>query len=164
VQVRPATTNDLETLVALNAFVQRRHAEELPDLFKLPADSPEVIHPFRTILEATESLVLLAEAEEPIGYLYAQFQIRPASWARLELHVFYIHHLVVAPKHRHHGAGTALLSEALKVARARGIKRVELDVWSFNSEAKRFWSKHGFNVFNEKMQLPSEYLSLRNKR
>ncbi len=35
----------------------------------------------------------------------------------------------------------------------KGISRVELDVWNFNSEAKRFYAKHGFEVFNERMQL-----------
>jgi ribosomal protein S18 acetylase RimI-like enzyme len=38
-------------------------------------------------------------------------------------------------------------------ARSKGIYRVELDVWAFNSEAKRFYTKHGFEVFNERMQL-----------
>jgi GNAT superfamily N-acetyltransferase len=146
-------TGDLGTIVALNAFVQRQHAKEFPDLFKLPADSQQSVDAFRAILDAPDSLVLLAEDVEPVGYLYAQFQNRPASWVRLELQVFYIHHMVVTPKHRRRGAGTALLSGALEAARSRRIKRVELDVWSFNSEARHFWAKHGFEVFNERMQL-----------
>jgi len=31
--------------------------------------------------------------------------------------------------------------------------RVELDVWSFNSEARQFYSKNGFKVFNERMAI-----------
>ena len=151
--IRAATTGDLEIIVALNAFVQRQHAEVFPESFKLPIDSGQSVDVFRAILEDSASVVLMAEDEEPVGYLYAQIQNRPASWVRLESQVFYVHHMVVAPKRRRQGAGTALLSGALSMARSKGIKKVELDVWSFNSEARRFWSKHGFEVFNERMQL-----------
>ena len=30
---------------------------------------------------------------------------------------------------------------------------MELDVWSFNSEAKHFYLKNGFKVFNERMTI-----------
>jgi ribosomal protein S18 acetylase RimI-like enzyme len=95
--------------------------------------------------------VLLAEEAEPAGYLWAQFQNRLANWAQRELHLLYIHHLVVAPKFRRQGVGTLLMSAALAAAKNKGIERVELDVWSFNLEAKHFYAKHGFKIFNEKM-------------
>ena len=41
----------------------------------------------------------------------------------------------------------------MESARSKDINRVELDVWAFNSEARRFYAKHGFEVFNERMQL-----------
>ncbi len=151
--IRNATTGDLGTILALNVLVQRPHAEALPKLFKLPADSQAAVDAFRAILENLESLVLLAEDTEPVGYLYAEFQNRPASWARLELQVLYIRHLVIVPKFRRRGMGTLLMSGALDAARRNRIGRVELDVWAFNSEAKRFYAKHGFEVFNERMQL-----------
>ena len=49
-----------------------------------------------------------------------------------------------------------MLTRAVDIARREGIKRVELDVWSFNSEAKHFYAKHGFTVFNEKMALKTD--------
>ena len=97
--------------------------------------------------------MLLAEDAGPVGYLYAQFQNRPASWVHLELQVLYIQHLVIAPKFRRRGVGTLLLSGAMGIARGNRVGRVELDVWAVNSEAKRFYAKHGFEVFNERMQL-----------
>ena len=51
---------------------------------------------------------------------------------------------------------TKLLSAALKAARSRGIIRVELDVWSFNSEARHFYLKNGFEVFNERMTIATD--------
>jgi ribosomal protein S18 acetylase RimI-like enzyme len=137
----------------LNGYVQRQHAEGLPRLFKLPTDSKQSVDAFRAILTSPDSLVLLAEDAEPVGYLYAQFQNRPASWVHLASQVLYIQHMVIAPKFRRRGVGTLLLSGAMEAARSNRIGRVELDVWAFNFEAKRFYAKHGFEVFNERMQL-----------
>ena len=36
------------------------------------------------------------------------------------------------------------------------ITRFELDVWSFNIDARHFYAKHGFLVFNEKMSCNTE--------
>jgi ribosomal protein S18 acetylase RimI-like enzyme len=153
VRIRIASIDDLGTILTLNGFVQRRHAEALPQMFRLPTDSEQSVEAFSAILKAPDNLVLLAENAEPVGYLYAQFQSRPASWVHLEIQVLYIQHMVIAPKFRRRGVGTLLLSGAMDSARSKGINRVELDVWAFNSEAKSFYTKHGFEVFNERMQL-----------
>lgn len=153
VRIRNATAGDLETLLALNAFVQRQHAEALPRLFKPPEISQQSIDAFQAFLKDSDSFLLLAEDIAPAGCLYAQFQNRPANWARLELNLLCIQHMVVAPRFRRQGVGTLLMSAALDAARGRKITRVEVDVWSFNSDARRFYAKHGFEVFNERMQL-----------
>ena len=79
VRIRNATASDLGTLLAMNAFVQQQHAEALPLLFKPPANSQQSVDAFNALLKNSDSLVLLAEDAAPAGYLYAQFQNRPAS-------------------------------------------------------------------------------------
>jgi ribosomal protein S18 acetylase RimI-like enzyme len=108
---------------------------------------------FRDFLADSNSVVLLAEENEPVGYLYAQFQNHHGNWARKESHVLYIHHMVIDPKFRRKGNGDQLLSAAIDIARSRGVERLELDVWSFNVAAKKFYAKHGLKVFNEKMSI-----------
>jgi ribosomal protein S18 acetylase RimI-like enzyme len=97
--------------------------------------------------------MLLAEDPGPAGYLWAQFQDRPANWARQASRLLYIQHMAVAPSFRQKGIGSRLLARAIEIARRKGIQRVELDVWSFNSEARRFYASHHFAVFNERMAL-----------
>jgi diamine N-acetyltransferase len=154
--IRNATVNDLEALLALNTFIQQQHADALPQLFKIPAKSQQIIEMFRNFVADSTSLVLLAEEAEPAGYLWAQFKNRPANWALRELQLLYIHHMVVAPKFRRQSVGTLLMAAALDAAKTKGIERVELDVWSFNFEAKHFYAKHGFKLFNEKMVLATD--------
>jgi ribosomal protein S18 acetylase RimI-like enzyme len=154
--IRNATVNDLDALLALNTFVQQRHADELPRLFEAPTNSQQTVETFRNFIADSASLVLLAVEKEPAGYLWAQFQNRPANWALRELQVLYIQHMVVAPNFRRQSVGSLLMSAALNAAKSKGIERVELDVWSFNLEAKHFYAKHGFKVFNEKMALVTD--------
>jgi diamine N-acetyltransferase len=155
-RIRKATITDLEAIIALNALVQQRHADALPELFKAPAQSQQITDAFRGFLADPNSLILLAEETQPAGYLWGQFLNRPASWARFEMQLLYVQHMVVAPPFRRKGTGTLLLTSAVETARSQGIKRVELDVWSFNAEARRFYAKNGFEIFNERMALKME--------
>ncbi len=152
-RVRQAKDTDLEALLALNAFVQQQHADALPRLFKALTEPQQIKDAFKKFVSDPNSLVLLAEETELAGYLFAQFQNHPANWARFELKLLYIQHLTVTPMFRRRGIATKLLSAALDAARSRGIERMELDVWSFNSEAKNFYLKNGFKVFNERMTI-----------
>ncbi len=154
--IRNASPADLEAIITLNASVQQKHAEALPDIFKAPTQSQQAKDAFRTFLADSTTLMLLAEEAQPVGYLWAQFQNRPEGWARLGQRLLYIQHMAIAPPFRRKGAGGLLLAKAVDTARREGIKRVELDVWSFNSEAKRFYAKHGFEVFNERMAFKTD--------
>lgn len=151
IHVRNALATDLEAIIELSAFVQRQHADALPDLFKAHSDSQQTRDKFRDFLADPTGLTLLAEEGQPVGYLWAQFQNRPEGWTQFGMRLLYIQHMAVAPRFRRKGAGRMLLMRAIEIARQQGIKRVELDVWSFNSEARRFYMKHGFTVFNERM-------------
>jgi ribosomal protein S18 acetylase RimI-like enzyme len=151
IRIRKASAADLEAIIELSAFVQRQHADALPDLFKVSTDSQQTKEKFRGFLADPASLTLLAEEKQPIGYLWAQFQNRPEGWTQFGMRLLYVQHIAVAPQFRRKGVGRSLLTRAVEIARQQGIKRVELDVWSFNSEARRFYAKHGFAVFNERM-------------
>jgi ribosomal protein S18 acetylase RimI-like enzyme len=150
-RIRNASDADLEAIIALNAFVQRQHAEALPDLFKASTETQKTRSAFQYYLADAASLTLLAEDEQPAGYLWAQFQNRQDGWAQFATRLLYIQHIVVAPQFRRRGIGSMLLHQAVELARREGAKRLELDVWSFNAEAKHFYVRHGFEVFNEKM-------------
>jgi diamine N-acetyltransferase len=151
--IRKATANDLQTLIALNRFVQQQHAKALPHHFKKPQADPHTIRMFRNLIKDSQSFVFLAEDEEPAGYVYAQFQERSESWIRPKSRALYVHHIVVAPKFRRCGVGSALFASVREVAKKKKVERLELDVWFFNTEARKFFAKLGFQISNEKMEL-----------
>jgi ribosomal protein S18 acetylase RimI-like enzyme len=154
-RIELATSEDRDTFIELNRAVQDLHAAAHPEIFK---PSSEVVLPsswFADLVEQNTVWVWLARDEHGrgVGYLYAEHKERPESVFQRAMHVLYIHHIAVRPDARGRGIGTALMQHARVVANKRGIRRIELDVWSFNLHARRLFAALGFHVFNEKLAL-----------
>jgi len=65
----------------------------------------------------------------------------------------YVHHISVRPAHQRRGCGDALLAAIRDIARAEGIAKIALDVWSFNATAKAFFAAQGFAAENERLSM-----------
>ena len=50
--------------------------------------------------------------------------------------------------------GTALLRFCQAEAERRGFDRLELDVWSFNEDAQKFYEAVGFQAYRSHLELP----------
>lgn len=151
--IRVATLSDVPAIAGLNHGVQQLHATQVPALFKKPTSDPLFIAWLADALTKPAAYVLLAEAEgKPVGYLYAEEIRKDESWIRPALHFLLLHHIAVDLTFQGRGFGDALLKEFFSEARRRNVTRVELDVWNFNEKAQRFFRKHGFSVFNQRME------------
>ena len=58
--------------------------------------------------------------------------------------MFYIDDICVSKNYRNQNIGSQLLAYVEKLARDTNIKRIELDVWSFNETAINFYQKNKF--------------------
>lgn len=73
--------------------------------------------------------------------------LKPRLYAFLE-------ELSVGERFRGQGIGTALFAAAKEQALKRGAASLELQVWSFNEAAIRFYGKMGMKVKTFQMELP----------
>jgi ribosomal protein S18 acetylase RimI-like enzyme len=149
-KIRPATVSDVQALVALNRIVQDMHANAFPDRFRRDAPEEVVAAAFAGMIQSPTSFWLIAEEDEPIAFLNADFCEREESWHSVARRVCYLAGIVVAPAFRRRGIARALLGALQQEADARGTT-IELDVWAFNDEAKVVFSKLGFNRVMERM-------------
>ncbi len=156
IRIDVATPADRDAFLALNRTVQDLHVAAHPELFK--SSSEVVLSPswFDDLLARPGTVVWLARGggSQPLGYLYAERQSRPETPFRYALRVLYLHHLAVQPDARGQGIGSALVRHALDDARAHGIPRAELDVWTFNDHARRIFEHFKFRSFNDKLWRP----------
>jgi diamine N-acetyltransferase len=152
VVVRRAGEADAAIVSALNDDVQAVHAAALPWRFKPPG--PDTFPPSAAaaILAKPENLVFLAELDgAPVGYVYAEIARLPDDPMRPAYDMVYLHHISVRATARRQGVGEALLGAVREAGKAVGIDLLALDVWTFNTSAREFFRKQGFNPYNERL-------------
>ncbi len=66
----------------------------------------------------------------------------------------YIRMIIVHPHHQRRGIGSKLLETVIALGKEQS-KRIGLEVFKINDDAKKFHEKHGFNVEGE---TPSSYV------
>jgi len=152
--IRLATTQDAEIISALNAEVQKVHADALPHLFKPPSQETFPSSLVRQLLADPTTYIFIADSNgTPVGYIYTQIIRRAESHLRYALDRIYIHQISVDQAYQRHGVGQELLQTVVGLAKEHGISSIALDVWSFNTQARAFFASQGFNVYNENMWL-----------
>jgi diamine N-acetyltransferase len=155
-KIRPATISDVDLLVALNRVAQDRHAEAFPDRFRRDAPDAVVAEAFARMLQAPSAFWLVAEQEQPVGFLSAEFREQAASWCLAPRRSCYLAAIVVAPAVRRQGVARALVAALQREVRVRDVAAIDLDVWSFNDEARQAFAQLGFRRIMERMTLSLE--------
>ena len=151
--VRVAKWADIPAIVALNAEVHDIHLQLFPDIFK-PTEPAAMAERYAEWLSVDGQAILVVEDDGVVlAYLTLRKQERPAHILVQERKCVYIDEACVTEKRRGQGLFGALLAEAKQIARQWGMSRLELDVWSENTAAKRAFSQSGFQTYNEKMKL-----------
>lgn len=152
--VRRATEDDIDFLSTLSREVQRLHAEALPHLFKQPTPEAFAAPFFRQQLADPNAFILIATRDdERCGFLRGvivhdpETQIRHA-WSRL--HCKYI---AVSPGRQGTGCGHALIGAVVQFAKARGIRTITGDVWSFNTRMRAFLARERHIPYCENQML-----------
>lgn len=79
-KIRQATIADVPMLAVLNQSVQEMHANASPERFRRNASAETVEGAFRAMIETQSSFWLIAEEEQPVAFLSAEFREREESW------------------------------------------------------------------------------------
>ena len=101
---------------------------------------------FQTMLERQDVLVLVAEdssTDAPRAVGLAYLTLRPTPYG--DGPVAELEELYVRPELRNHGIGSRLLLEALEQMRRRCALEMRIGVDEVDSEARRFYERHGFS-------------------
>ena len=155
-KIRKATVSDASALAELNQSVQDMHADAYPVRFRRDAPAETVERAFGEMIQAPSSYWLVAGEDQPIGFLSAEFKERDESWCLAAHRVCYLAGIAVSPAFRRRGIARALFNELKRESDARGVIGIDLDVWSFNKQARQFFASLGFRGMMERMTLPAE--------
>jgi len=147
-RVRPATPRDLASVVALRLALLREHPDH-PIYGRLRT---EVDRRARDLFSAqlrsrTETILLAEVAGEVVGILRCVESmgsplLDPARYA-------YVSSVYVRPEARRRGVLRALVSEAERWSRARGLDQMRLHNVAGSVAAERAWEALGFSIVEQ---------------
>jgi GNAT superfamily N-acetyltransferase len=150
--VRAARPGDYGAVAALNREVQQFHADHYPALFKPPSEGTLTRAAYEEWLAETDALVLVAlDRDRVVGYAQAVVVERQETAYRVALRVLCVHQICVAAAVRGRGHGHRLMTAIREHAASLAIRRLELNTWAANSEARGFFEAEGFREFNVRM-------------
>lgn len=131
-QVRQADSDDAADIARLLV--------DFNNEFDTPTPQPQVLaERLRTLLTEPTTAAFLV-GDPPIGL--ALLTARPNVWH--DGPVTLLDELYVAPAHRNQGLGSGLLAAAEAWTRSIGGSLLEIDVDGADSDARRFYERHGY--------------------
>jgi len=145
-QIRPATSADVEAVLPMVAAICNMHERLDPPRYAM---LPDVVDRYRWWLpkraEDPRSVFLVADTSPGLaGFLIATVEQNIPIY---QLKKFgFIHDVWVDPQHRRSGIARALVEEAANRFRAMGITQLRLETAAANEHARDLFTACGFRV------------------
>ena len=149
--IRVLELKDYESVKKLVYQVHQLHLKNRPDIYI--DGNPLPIEYFEKIINDKNSLNYVYEDNgEIVGILTSSKQTsRPLQILNSRI-VYFIDDIVVDSNHRKKGIGKKLFNHLLDQAKQDNVDAIELNVWSFNESAIKFYESLGMTVKNMKME------------
>jgi diamine N-acetyltransferase len=152
--IREAALADHEAISLLYAQVDALHAHGRPDAFQKPP-RPRSIAFLQEHLAQVDAAMFVADIGGVVGFAFVKLG-RPPGDAMHRPRLFaYVEEVVVSADHRRLGVGKALMYRVDGWARDRKVDQIELIVWEFNEEARKFYESLGYTTSYRRMFQPS---------
>ena len=146
--IRPATFLDALLLSRLSVDVQLLHAENHPNVFKMPQSEDYAASFFqKTLADPTVTIFIAEENGNAAGYIVCKLVERPDNPFTFPARILLVDAISVRPEARGQGVGELLMKQAEMLAGEWKAERIVLDSWDFNLKAHAFFERVGFRKF-----------------
>ena len=139
-EIRDMESKDYPEIDRLMKELHELHVKGRPDLYT-ELEHPYSREEFEKIVSDPEIIAILAEEKSVvIGLCIGTLRKKSGM---VETKTMYIEDLIVDRNFRGKGIASQLYEEMEERGRNTGAKRLDLMVWEFNSDARRFYEKQG---------------------
>ena len=139
-RIRDMKKSDYEEVDRLLLQIHLMDVTNRPDMFS-PANEYMTRECYENLIESPTVISILAQKHrETLGCCFVSLLGKEGA---NEKKTAYIDLLVVDEPHRKQGIGKALFTEVQKRAKKIGAQRVDLTVWSYNTDAIRAYEAFG---------------------
>jgi len=145
--IRNLTINDYAQAQKLVSEIHKLHLSHRPDIYNEGNSLPYAY--FKSIIESSNSLNIAYEEDNHlVGLLIATKKTSRPIPIMKERTTYFIEDLVVTKKYQKKGIGRELYYYLLEKAKEEQCTAIELNVWSFNTSALKFYESLGMSVKN----------------
>jgi diamine N-acetyltransferase len=150
--IRPATVADLPAIHLIFEYADGYHRAALPDIFAPSDEGVRSEEYLLSILADSDGVLFIAEMDgRTAGLIYVRERHTPDITLLVPRRYAVIDSLAVLPWAQQSGVASALLVCAEVWARERGLERIELGVYEFNSRARTLYERMGYQVVRHEM-------------
>jgi ribosomal protein S18 acetylase RimI-like enzyme len=145
--IRKATTADLDDICVLSAQINDQHYQNAPHSFTKPTEGNRDREFWAEILIQENSVFLLAEVNNQAqGFITARLTENTGIPFLVSKKVCRVGTIVVLNKFQGLGIGKLLMKHIEKWAQSEGAEEIRLEVMEFNSNAQKFYDSIGFQT------------------
>ncbi len=151
--VRFARDEDLERVNELRRQVNELHVAGKPEVFKagFRGELRDYIHVIRS--DPQKKIVVAEQNGAVCGFAVLSHVVRPENPYMYGRDFLDIDEFGVDGPFRRRGAATAMIAFIRRYAQEAGIRRIELNMWSFNRGALAFYEAAGFSTYRRYMEM-----------
>lgn len=151
---RKARIEDYDELLGIYKEVDELHRVNHPELFRKPEDSARAwSYIEENLSNESKALFVVEISGTVIGFAECYIQKSSTFPVILEREWVQLDNIAILKEYQHLHAGSLLLHKVVDWAREKGISRVELKVYDFNSTARDFYRSKGFRTLIQSMYL-----------
>lgn len=140
-ETRPATTDDLQTILTYRRKLQHHLQKSNPRIWRRNKDTTLREEALDEITGDKKWTIIAEEKHKPVGYISGRAIIRRDEEPPT---IGVISTMWVEPSHRNRGIGTRLVRDLLKRFSREGVQDITLRYVIGNKEAETFWTGLGF--------------------
>ena len=152
--ILPCTKEDYDEIDAMFTKIQNLHYDAMPDHFQMGEHYMDEEY-FKDTVDSEDAIIIKAvkrETKEIIGAAMALYYLNEDP-AFIEKSGLILEDMYVSDEYRHQGIAQAMLKYLENIARSEELDEMCLTVWSFNKNAKNFYSRYGFVTRSETMAI-----------
>jgi diamine N-acetyltransferase len=144
-------TTEAALLAELNRETQEHHQRMYPEIFR-PYVKEEIEKAIKKILSGREAKAfVIYDGDDAAGYaiiFISRFNQNAFQVARSAMQV---DQFAVLEKFQNRGIGKQLMEFLIDLAKKENLTRIDLNHWTKNSDAGKFFVKTGFTYYNSRM-------------
>jgi diamine N-acetyltransferase len=154
IMIRKVSIEDYEELCIIYEELDEYHRVSHPELFIKPDDTPRAKEYISEIILDTTSALFVAEVESKVVGFAECYILKSSSFPLIKKREWVqLDNIAVKYEYQKYHIGSLLLNEVFEWTKSKKINRIELKVYTFNSNAANFYSSKGFKDLNKTMFL-----------